>query len=119
MAIGRAVEAREAEKAKARQATSTGGKKPTLKPEVRAASENVPQAESGRAKDKAAAAVGVSRPTYEKAKAVVEAAERDPVLAPVVEAMDRTGNVSGVRAPALVSERRCRRGTGTRRRPGV
>ena len=46
------------------------------------------------AKAKAAAAVGMSRPTLAKAQAVVEAAEADPELRPVVEEMDRTGKVS-------------------------
>ena len=41
--------------------------------------------------EKVAKAVGVSAPTYVKAKAVVEAAEQDPAKAPLVEEMDRTG----------------------------
>ena len=43
---------------------------------------------------KAASAVGMSRPTYEKAKTVVEAAEADPdEFGPIAEEMDRTGSV--------------------------
>jgi ParB-like chromosome segregation protein Spo0J len=47
----------------------------------------------GRSDEKAARAVGMGKDTYRKAKAVVEAAEQDPQLAPVVEEMDRTGKV--------------------------
>ena len=50
---------------------------------------------TGNALDRVAAAVGMSRPTYCKAKEVVEAAEEEPELfAPIVEEMDRTGNVT-------------------------
>jgi len=48
---------------------------------------------SGRTADKAAEFVGMSGRTLEKATAVVEAAEADPALVPVVEEMDRTGKV--------------------------
>jgi hypothetical protein len=48
---------------------------------------------AGDTRDKVADAVGMSPRTYEKAKKVVEAAEADPALAPVVEEMDRTGKV--------------------------
>ena len=41
-----------------------------------------------------AAAVGMSWPTYQKAKAVVKAAEVDPIFQPLVETMDRKGNVT-------------------------
>lgn len=51
------------------------------------------QRDADRPTSRAAKAVGMSRPTYEKAKAVVEAAEKDPELAPIVEEMDRTGKV--------------------------
>jgi ParB family chromosome partitioning protein len=48
----------------------------------------------GRALDKIARAVGMSRPTLTKARAVVEAAESDPELfGPVLEEMDATGKV--------------------------
>jgi ParB/RepB/Spo0J family partition protein len=48
----------------------------------------------GRALDKTAAAVGVSRPTLVKAKAVVEAAEAEPErFGNLVELMDDTGRV--------------------------
>src|SRR5262249_55670909 len=54
---------------------------------------NLPPTDSGKTRDKAAETVGMSGRTYEKAKAVVEAAEKDPTLKPVVEEMDRTGKV--------------------------
>jgi hypothetical protein len=38
--------------------------------------------------------VGWSGPTYSKAKAVVEAADAEPALQPLVDMMDQTGNVS-------------------------
>lgn len=61
------------------------------------ASEKVSEAmgEDGRASAQAAASVGWSRPTYEKAKEVVDAAAADPQHADLVEQMDTTGKVSG------------------------
>ncbi|MDY0307642.1 MAG: hypothetical protein RBR18_14515 [Desulfovibrionaceae bacterium] len=61
----------------------------------------------GRASDHVASALGASGRTYEKAKAVVTAAEADPDLAPLVAQMDRTGKVDGaykqlVRQPAVL-----------------
>ena len=50
---------------------------------------------SGRTVDKAATYVGMSGRTLEKARRVVEAAEADPVLLPLVEKMDKTGKVDG------------------------
>jgi N6-adenosine-specific RNA methylase IME4 len=56
--------------------------------------ENCPQAERVRVRDVAARAVGMSPRTYEKALAVVEAGRSSPEqFAPLVELMDRTGNV--------------------------
>ena len=56
----------------------------------------VNEAEKGRALDKVAATVGMSRPTYQKAKAVVDAAEADPVtFGAIAERMDETGKVDG------------------------
>lgn len=43
----------------------------------------------------AAAAVGMGKEKYERAKEVVEAAEADPQYADIVETMDTTGNVAG------------------------
>jgi hypothetical protein len=48
----------------------------------------------GKTMDRVGAAVGMSGKTFEKAKAVVEAAEENPdAFAPVVAEMDRTGKV--------------------------
>jgi hypothetical protein len=47
----------------------------------------------GRTDEKAAQAVGMGKNTYRKAKVVIEAAEKNPGLTPVVEEMDRTGKV--------------------------
>lgn len=54
-----------------------------------------PQDESKRTSSTAAAACGVDRRTYEKAKAVVDAAADSPKkFGPLVELMDRTGKVN-------------------------
>jgi len=51
----------------------------------------------GRASDRVAAAIGLSRPTLAKIKAVTEAAKQDPArYQPLVEEMDRTGKVDRV-----------------------
>lgn len=52
---------------------------------------NLPQ--QTKTRDAVGAAVGMSGKTYEKAKAVMEAAKSDPQMAEVAEEMDRTGNV--------------------------
>jgi len=55
-----------------------------------------PQAVTGKTRDKVGAAVGMSGKTYEKAKAVVEAAEEEPgKYTELVEKMDKTGKVEG------------------------
>jgi ParB family chromosome partitioning protein len=87
---GRAIEKLEAPKAKGRQKAGTGAngsggrghKKPSGK---------LPEGLETR--EAAASAVGMSPRTYDKAKAVVEAAERDPALRPIVEEMNRSGKV--------------------------
>jgi ParB family chromosome partitioning protein len=96
VAIGRALEELEQPRAARRQAAglarrrndrqqSGSGKLPEPAPVV----EN-----KGQARDKVAAAVGMSGRTYEKAKAVVQAAEEDPERnGHLVEQMDRTGKV--------------------------
>jgi N6-adenosine-specific RNA methylase IME4/ParB-like chromosome segregation protein Spo0J len=53
----------------------------------------LPQASRGKTRDRIAKAIGTSGRTLEKAMAVVEAAEANPELAPIVEEMDRTGRV--------------------------
>lgn len=89
VAVGAAVEAIESRAAKERQREhgetapgrrrDTGGKLPQLK---------------GKTRDKVAAAVGMKARTYEKAKAVVEAAKQDPKrFGPLIKEMDKTGKV--------------------------
>jgi ParB family chromosome partitioning protein len=82
VAIGEAIEEREREAARRRQSMA-GGTAPGKLPEA---------VKTGDTRDKTAASVGVSGRTYEKAKAVVEAAEREPErFADLVEEMDRSG----------------------------
>jgi ParB family chromosome partitioning protein len=93
VAIGRALEELEREQARARQratraargrkvgAAQGGGKLPP------------PSGGRGKTRDRVAEAVGMSGRTYEKARKVVEAAEADPAILPLVEDMDRTGKV--------------------------
>jgi N6-adenosine-specific RNA methylase IME4 len=57
--------------------------------------ENFHEADAGKTRDKIAYYARVSGRTLEKAEAVVEAAEADPSLLPLVEEMDRTGSVDG------------------------
>jgi len=84
VAIGEARE--ELERAKARERLAVTSVKFT---EVR-------DCEKGEALNKVAASVFMSRPTYTKAKAVVEAAEAEPEkFQAIADKMDRTGNISG------------------------
>jgi hypothetical protein len=55
-----------------------------------------PPPTKGKPRDKIAAFAGVSGRTLDKISAVVEAAEADPRFLPLVEKMDRTGQVNGV-----------------------
>lgn len=94
VAIGRAIEDREKKLAAERQAATrnVGVSRPGKLP----ARDDKPETPKGDTRDRVASTLGVSGKTYEKAKAVVEAAERDPELfGKVVEVMDQTGNVSG------------------------
>jgi ParB/RepB/Spo0J family partition protein len=90
VAMGRAIEVLEKEAAKKRQQASQ-----TPKGEkVGAGKLPTPIEGKGRTRDKVAEAVGMSGRNYEKAKAVVEAAEDDPVACgPIKDEMDRTGKV--------------------------
>jgi ParB family chromosome partitioning protein len=90
VAIGKALEALERPKAKERQAQAGPAEG---KGKKASGSGKLPEAVAGQTRDKVAEAVGMSGRNYEKAKAVIEAAEADPSLAPVVEEMDRTGKV--------------------------
>ncbi len=70
----------------------------------------LPEVESyhlGKTRDKVGAAVGVSGKTYQKAAAVVQAAEEDPdTFAPLVERMDRTGKVDGAYKEVIREQKR-------------
>jgi ParB family chromosome partitioning protein len=86
VAIGQALEDREKAHAKARQ---NAGVHRHIGP-----SGQCPEGPKGQTRDKVAEAVGLSGKTYEKAKAVVAAAEQSPAeFGPVAEEMDRTGKV--------------------------
>ena len=94
VAIGLAIEEMEKPKAKERQAQAKGKPQGTKKSEE-VSCVNFTQ-QNGRTRDKVAEAVGMSGPTYEKAKRVVEAAESDPEqFGPIKEEMNKTGNVNG------------------------
>ena len=83
VAIGRALEPLEREAAKERSGTRTDLEPP----------ENFT---GGNALDRVASTVGMSRPTYSKAKAIVEAAEAEPeTFGDLAERMDATGSVHG------------------------
>lgn len=84
VAIARAVAALERTAAKGRQGTRTD-KHPA----------NLAESQKGQARDKVAAYTGRGRTSLSKAVEVVEAAETDPALAPLVAEMDRTGKVNG------------------------
>jgi N6-adenosine-specific RNA methylase IME4 len=65
--------------------------------------ENFPNGEKGRALDKVAAVVNSSGRTYQKAKMVVEAAEREPdKYSRLKEHMDKTGKVSAAHRQLIV-----------------
>jgi ParB family chromosome partitioning protein len=86
VAIGQALEELERTEAKKRQREGgrSGGK----------ASGNLPEASKGDTRDKVAAAVGMSGRTYDKAKYVVEAAEKEPEKhGDLVQEMNQTGKV--------------------------
>jgi N6-adenosine-specific RNA methylase IME4/ParB-like chromosome segregation protein Spo0J len=90
VALGRRIEPMERMEAKDRQATQARINQPQSDSEVG----KLPTSEKGRARDKVGQAVGMSRRTYEKAEAVVEAAEQNPAkFSELQEEMDRTGSV--------------------------
>jgi N6-adenosine-specific RNA methylase IME4 len=93
VAMATALEPLERRAAKERQKehglTAPGKKKNT--------SENFSEVNDGRASAKVAAAVNMSRPTYEKAKAICEAAKDDPEqFGALKDEMDKTRRVNGV-----------------------
>jgi ParB/RepB/Spo0J family partition protein len=85
VSLGRALEDLERPAAEARKKAGTN--------QHTEPSGKLPEASKGDTRDKVAEAVGLSGRSYEKAKAVVEAAEKDPDLLPLVQEMDRTGKV--------------------------
>ncbi|MGB6351780.1 MAG: MT-A70 family methyltransferase [Pseudolabrys sp.] len=92
VAIADALEALERKAAKARQAaagpSSGRGKKAT-------ASVKFTEPVRGQALDKVAKALGMSRPTLQRARAIVTAAKIDPAFAKLQQAMDKTSKVNG------------------------
>jgi ParB/RepB/Spo0J family partition protein len=97
VAIGLAVEELEREKAKQRQEATRAKKGQRVGANDAAQGGGnlpPPTADKGKTRDKVASRVGMSGKTYEKAKAVVEAAAEDPQrFAPIKEEMDRSGKV--------------------------
>jgi hypothetical protein len=123
VAVGRAIEELEKPKAKARQregqergrrrqqGDGVGGKLPPtdsgngktrakedrvpiILPIIGAGNLPPPKGDKGKTRDRVAEAVGMSGRTYDKAKAVVEAAEKEPDKhAETVKEMDRSGKV--------------------------
>ena len=85
VSLGKTLEALEKPKARERQKAGTNQHS-----EGRG---KLPQGSTGRTREKIAEVVGMSGQTYAKAKKVIEAAEADPVLLPIVEEMDSTGKV--------------------------
>ncbi len=91
VALGRELEKLEQQEARKRQA-GAGPKEGRGKKS--SGSGKLPEPDKGDTRDKVAQAVGMSGKTYEKAKAVVEAAEEEPEKhAATVAEMDRTGKV--------------------------
>ncbi len=85
VAAGRQYEKVEAALAKERQGTRT---------DLEQHSDKLPEGSAGQTRDKVGAHVGMSGSTYEKAKAVVEAAEEDPEAdGDLVREMDADNNV--------------------------
>jgi hypothetical protein len=86
----------EREAAKGRKEKAGFRKSAAVTP-MKSAMENFSTVSRGRASDKIASAVGLSRPTLAKIKAVSEAAKQNPErYQPLVEEMDRTGKVDRV-----------------------
>jgi ParB/RepB/Spo0J family partition protein len=94
VAIGKALEELERPKAQERQEASRT-KKGEKVGDAQGGGNLPPRSgDRGKTRERVAAAVGMSGKTYDKAKKVVEAAEKDSErLGPVKEEMDRTGNV--------------------------
>jgi ParB/RepB/Spo0J family partition protein len=100
LAMGKAIEELERPRAKARQEATRAKKGEQAHKRNRAAQGGgnlpPPQESGGKTRDKVAEAVGMSGRTYEKAKAVAEAARADPeTCGDLPEMMDQSGNVHG------------------------
>ncbi len=95
--LGRKIEALEKPQAQDRQEASRPkkGEKIGRKPVTAEGGGNFPPPSAkGKTRDKVATALGVSGKQYSKAKAVVEAAEKEPeTFAPIVAKMEATGKV--------------------------
>ena len=107
VAAGAAVEAIESKAAKERQRGHGG----TAPGRPKNTSRNLRQVKAGRTSAKVAKAVGMKARTYEKAKAVVQAAREDPErFGPLVKEMDESGRVdraySRMRRAAKAAEER-------------
>lgn len=84
VAMAEAIEPLERQAARERKAASNAER------------ENFTPSEKGKSLDFTAAAVGMSRPTLQKAREVVEAAKREPErYKPIEDQMNRTGKVDG------------------------
>lgn len=96
VAIGRALEPIEREAAAKRQEESRANRGVKF----------TPRSDGGESLAKVAAAVGMSRPTYAKAAAVVDAAEREPdVYGDLPDKMDTTGKVDSIYKEAQARQR--------------
>jgi ParB-like chromosome segregation protein Spo0J len=93
--IGAAIEKLEKGKAQERKNASRAKKGEKVGAQQGGGNLPPPSGGKGKTRDKVAEAVGMSGRTYEKAKAVVAAAEKDPELAEAVREMDATGKVDG------------------------
>ncbi len=114
VAIAEALEEREREKARQRQ-TEHGGTAPGHRKDTGG---NLPQV-SGKTRDLVAKAIGMSGRTYEKAKAVVQAARENPAkFGALQERMDRTGAVD-ISHRMLTVERIREKAAAEPRREGV
>jgi len=92
VAIAEAIEPLEKKKARARQAQAG----PAMGRGKKNGGGKLPQAVTGKTRDKVARYTGMSGRTLEKAKQVIEAAKQDPArFKPVMEEMDRTKRVNG------------------------
>jgi len=94
VAIGEALEPLEEEAAKKRKREAGIANLPTVSAKKFSA---LTKKETGETLSKVAAAIGMSKPTYKKAKEIVEAARKKPKkYAPLVEKMDQIGKVAGI-----------------------